>query len=162
MLRTAGARARQLLLAQPGQQQAAFSRRWCSGAPPGAPKMKRPEQLTEEELQQSLPSMLFTTSNLIWSTALATGVAAGGLVAMFFVGSFITSAARSLRHIEEPPPPPPPRPLAELVAERKAELQAQLDELAALPRTPETRAALAGVKRELRQYGVGGSWWRWW
>lgn len=44
----------------------------------------------------------------------------------------------------------------------QAELQVQLAELRSLPRTPETRAALAGVRGELRQLGGGGGgWWPW-
>eukprot|EP00878_Enallax_costatus_P003051 GHUV01003250.1.p1 GENE.GHUV01003250.1~~GHUV01003250.1.p1 ORF type:complete len:166 (+),score=54.32 GHUV01003250.1:303-800(+) len=141
--------------------------RWYSLGEGGA-KLKKPEQMTEEELRQSLPSMLFTTSNLIWSTTLAVGVAAGGLLAMFWVGTFITGAARSLRHLEEPAPAAPPAPqptksLAQLIAERKAELQAQLDELQQLLRTQEVKQALAEAKRELRQYrDPDASWWKWW
>lgn len=145
---------------------------------------------------------------------------------MFWVGSFITVAAKSLRHLEEPAQPPPQqqlKSLAELIAERKvrcgallcmclcvsscmwqacmcvgavvtcearrrassssslhqprsrcvpllpasprqqAELQEQLAELQALPRTRETKQALATVRQELRQYrDSSASWWRWW
>jgi hypothetical protein len=41
---------------------------------------------------------------------------------MFWVGTFITGAARSLKHLEEPAaaaPPPPQKSLAELIADRK-------------------------------------------
>ncbi|KAF6255595.1 hypothetical protein COO60DRAFT_1641428 [Scenedesmus sp. NREL 46B-D3] len=132
----------------------------------GAARARKAEQMSDEELKQALPSMLFTTSNLIWSTTLAVGVAAGGLLAMFWVGSFITGAAKSLKHLEEPAaaaPPPPQKSLLELIADRKAELQAQLAELQQLPKTQETKQALAEVRRELQQYGVGSSWWwKWW
>jgi hypothetical protein len=56
------------------------------------------------------------------AATLAVGVAAGGLLAMFWVGTFITGAARSLKHLEEPAaaaPPPPQKSLAELIADRK-------------------------------------------
>jgi hypothetical protein len=57
------------------------------------------------------------------AATLAVGVAAGGLLAMFWVGSFITGAAKSLKHLEEQPrpapPPLPPKSLRELIAERK-------------------------------------------
>jgi hypothetical protein len=42
---------------------------------------------------------------------------------MFWVGTFITGAAKSLKHLEEPAaaavPPPPQKSLAELIADRK-------------------------------------------
>lgn len=34
----------------------------------GAARPKRADQMNDEELKQALPSMLFTTSNLIWSS----------------------------------------------------------------------------------------------
>jgi hypothetical protein len=41
----------------------------------------------------------------------------------------------------------------------QAELQEQLAELEALPRTPEVKAALADVRRELRQFRDPRAWW---
>eukprot|EP00879_Flechtneria_rotunda_P003362 GHRR01003590.1.p1 GENE.GHRR01003590.1~~GHRR01003590.1.p1 ORF type:complete len:164 (+),score=45.17 GHRR01003590.1:264-755(+) len=141
-----------------------YSKRHCTTAT--ASKVKRPEQMTDDELNQSLPSMLFTTSNLLWSTTLAVGVAAAGLLAMFWVGTFITGAANSLRHLEQPltaPAPPPQKTLAELIAERKAELEDQLQELQQLPRLPETKQAIADIKKELRQYRDPNTpWWKRW
>jgi hypothetical protein len=34
----------------------------------GAARVKKAEQMSDDELKQALPSMLFTTSNLIWSS----------------------------------------------------------------------------------------------
>jgi hypothetical protein len=39
---------------------------------------KRAEQLSDEELKAALPSMLFTTSNLIWSSECAGQLAVCG------------------------------------------------------------------------------------
>lgn len=63
---------------------------------------------------------------LLCSAAMvASAVAAAGLFSMFYVGTLITGAARSLREAEAPPtPPPPPKTLAQLIAERKVGLQA--------------------------------------
>jgi hypothetical protein len=36
--------------------------------PAGAARVKKAEQMSDDELKQALPSMLFTTSNLIWSS----------------------------------------------------------------------------------------------
>lgn len=168
-----------------------------SSSSTGSSTRKTAEQLTDEELKAALPSMLFTTSNLIWSSkyagaltavhhsmlgatcshpsagvcackhlsgaclatalficrwiitkilpdskalppaglptspavrplllptaTLAVGVAAAGLLCMFQVGSWITGAAQSLKHLEQPAPaaPAPPKSLAEMIAERK-------------------------------------------
>uniref|UniRef100_A0A383W893 Uncharacterized protein n=1 Tax=Tetradesmus obliquus TaxID=3088 RepID=A0A383W893_TETOB len=164
-LRSAGRQVLGLQLPQAASQSAGTlpCRRWCSNA--GAARPKRTDQMNDEELKQALPSMLFTTSNLIWSTTLAVGVAAGGLLAMFWVGTFITGAAKSLKHLEEAPAaaPPPQKSLAELIEDRKVELQAQLEQLQQQPRTQETKQAAAAARRELRQYGVStGPWWSWW
>eukprot|EP00882_Tetradesmus_deserticola_P004868 GHRQ01005130.1.p1 GENE.GHRQ01005130.1~~GHRQ01005130.1.p1 ORF type:complete len:167 (+),score=63.32 GHRQ01005130.1:523-1023(+) len=164
-LRSAGQQLLGKLQSAPQSAGACLCRhRWSSTS--GAARPKTAEQLSDEELKQALPSMLFTTSNLIWSTTLAVGVAAGGLLAMFWVGTFITGAAKSLKHLEESAvaaPPPPQKSLAELISDRKVELQAQLEELQQLPRTRETKQALSEVRRELQQYGVGPtSWWKWW
>ncbi|WIA15159.1 hypothetical protein OEZ85_001845 [Tetradesmus obliquus] len=166
-LRSAGRQLFGLQLPQAASQSAGTlpCRRWCSSNA-GAARPKRADQMNDEELKQALPSMLFTTSNLIWSTTLAVGVAAGGLLAMFWVGTFITGAAKSLKHLEEPAAaaaPPPQKSLAELIEDRKVELQAQLEQLQQQPRTQETKQAAAAARRELRQYGVStGAWWSWW
>jgi hypothetical protein len=34
----------------------------------GSARIKKAEQMSDDELKQALPSMLFTTSNLIWSS----------------------------------------------------------------------------------------------
>jgi hypothetical protein len=39
-----------------------------AAVPAGAARVKKAEQMSDEELKQALPSMLFTTSNLIWSS----------------------------------------------------------------------------------------------
>jgi hypothetical protein len=62
------------------------------------------------------------THLLLAAATLAVGVAAAGLLCMFQVGSWITGAAQSLRHLEQPAPaaaPTPAKSLAELIAERK-------------------------------------------
>lgn len=78
------------------------------------------------QLQTLLPPKVHPTvtfSPCFTAATLAVGVAAGGLLAMFWVGTFITGAAKSLKHLEEPAaaavPPPPQKSLAELIADRK-------------------------------------------
>jgi hypothetical protein len=68
-----------------------------------------------------LPTLPAVRPLLLPAATLAVGVAAAGLLCMFQVGSWITGAAQSLKHLEQPAPaaPAPPKPLAELIAERK-------------------------------------------
>lgn len=70
-----------------------------------------------------LAAIAFTLLLLLCPAAtLAVGVAAAGLLCMFQVGAWITDAAKSLRHLEQPMPavaPPPAKSLAELIADRK-------------------------------------------
>ncbi|KAI8475781.1 MAG: hypothetical protein J3K34DRAFT_517191 [Monoraphidium minutum] len=120
------------------------------------------EQLSPEELEQALPSMFFTTSNLVWSTLVASGVAAAGLVSMVWLGTWIVNAADAMRVPAAAAPaaaPPPPKPLAQLIVERKAELEAELQQLQQLPRTSEVKQRLSEVRGELRSYRPPGSWW---
>lgn len=135
----------------------------AAAAPKGNPKIKTPEQLTPEELERALPSMLFTTSNLVWSTMVASAVAAAGLVSMVWLGTWIVNAADSMRvpaaAPQPPQPPPPQKTLAELISERKAELESELEELQQLPRTTEVKQQISKVQKELRSFRPPGSWW---
>jgi hypothetical protein len=69
----------------------------AAAVPKPPPRPKTAEQLTPEELEKALPSMVFTTSNLIWSTIVASGVAAAGLVSMIWLGAWIVNAADGMR-----------------------------------------------------------------
>lgn len=131
--------------------------------PPPLPRIKSAEQLSPEELQRALPSTMFAASSLVWSTLLASGVAAAGLVTIVYLATWIAGAAGGLRIPSDAPAAPPAKPksLAELIAERRAELEAELDELRALPRTPEVRARVAEVEAELRPFQPR-PWWRVW
>jgi hypothetical protein len=59
---------------------------WCrssgisSSSSTGSSTRKTAEQLTDEELKAALPSMLFTTSNLIWSSKHADALHSSALV----------------------------------------------------------------------------------
>lgn len=93
------------------------------------PRIKSAEQLTPEELQRALPSATFAASSLLWSTLLASGVAAAGLVTIVYLGTWIVGAAGALRAQEAAPAAPPPKPksLAELIAERKVRDRRRMD-----------------------------------
>ncbi|KIY93320.1 hypothetical protein MNEG_14642 [Monoraphidium neglectum] len=109
--------------------------------------------------------MVFTTSNLIWSTIVASGVAAAGLVSMIWLGAWIVNAADGMRApaaaapAAVATPPQKPKSLAELIAERKAELEDELQQLQQLPRTSEVKQRLSEVRGELRTFRPPGSWW---
>jgi hypothetical protein len=90
--------------------------------PPPLPRIKSAEQLSPEELERALPSMFFTTSNLIWSTLVASGVAAAGLVSMVWLGTYIVNAADSMRvpaSAAAPAVAEKPKSLIEMIEERK-------------------------------------------
>ena len=84
-------------------------------------------ELCRFQLADPLP-LLLLPSCLNAAATLAVGVAAGGLLAMFWVGTFITGAAKSLKHLEEPAAaaaPPPQKSLAELIEDRKVSMGCQ-------------------------------------
>jgi hypothetical protein len=85
------------------------------------PRIKSAEQLTAEELERALPGMFFTTGNLVWSTLVASGVAAAGLVSMVWLGTWIVNAADSMRvpAAAAPPAPEKPKSLARMIEERR-------------------------------------------
>jgi hypothetical protein len=121
-----------------------------------------------EEMELSAPSNFFTGSTLITTTLIASGVAAVGLVSMFWVATYlhdnITSMRASRGSRNGGTAAPPPKSLTQLIEERAGELAAEAGELCAERRpTAEQRARLAAVRRELWHYRTGSpAWYRFW
>lgn len=107
------------------------------------------------------------------TTLIASGVAAVGLVSMFWVGTYVhdnlkglrdARAARSAAAAAAAAPPPPPKSLTQLILERRAELNAELDVLRAAGRaaTPQQKRRRAEIEAELWHYRVDRPWYKLW
>lgn len=120
--------------------------------------------MSAEQIALSAPSNLFTGSTLVLTTLIASGVAAVGLVSMFWVGTYVHDNLSGLRTARQArnQPPPPPKTLKELILERKAELEG---ELAALKQekalSPQQKQRVGDLKQELWHYRTA-PWYKVW
>jgi hypothetical protein len=125
-------------------------------------------RVSVEEMEMSAPSNFFTGSTLITTTLIASGVAAVGLVSMFWVATYLHDSLTSMRASRDTrqggAQVAAPKSLTQMIVERQAELREEAAELRAERRpSPEQRARLAEVRRELWHYRTGSpAWYRFW